>query len=281
VELNVSPDKKQALALLEQLEVAKQDNLLLSYLAIDILIRTGQNEKALREFDRIADRKDFLPFYYLDYLHAECLLHKLETKQAWGKYTLFLENFSGKNYLKDALRKKAWIYLLDGDTLDYRRTMGKIRLTGNDDVDVDKQAEREAAERPFIPSTDLLKAGLLFDGGYYLAADSVLNSIDFHALTAGQKLEFFYRKARIADESKRTEDAKAAYLQTIEKGKDSPKYFAGNAALKLAAIYESEGDLAQAAYYYRACLEMDFDEYEASIHSKAKAGLKRVSGQQD
>jgi len=280
VELNINPDKEKALALLNQLNAAKQDNLLISYLVINILIRSGQNEKALDEFDLIADRTNYLPFYYLDYLHGECLLNKLEPIAARKKYMLFLENFSGKNYLKDALRKKAWSYLLDGDTLDYFHTLKQILLLGNDDVDSDKQAEFDA-ENQIIPNVDLLKARLLFDGGYYSKADSVLDRINLTVLTTDQKLECYYRKSRIADESGDIEKAKAAYLQTVEMGKNSQRYFAGNAALKLAGIYESEGNLEQAEHFYRICLKMNFIEYETSIHSKAKAGLKRVTGKQD
>jgi len=47
VELNLSPDKSGAIQFLQQIEDRKQENLLLTYLAIDILIRTGQNAKAL------------------------------------------------------------------------------------------------------------------------------------------------------------------------------------------------------------------------------------------
>jgi len=276
VEINISPDKKQALDLLTQLDEAKQDNLLLSYLVINILIKTGQNEKALNEFDRIENRTGFFPFHYLDYLNGECLLNKLETNAAREKYKLFLENFSGKNYLKDAWRKTAWTFLLNGDTLAYFRTLKQISEVGNDDIDLDKQAEREAKNDGLLPNIDLLKVRLLFDGGYYSKADSVLDKIDFTYLSTDQKLECYYRKARIADESGSVESAKAAYLQTIENGKNSQRYFAGNAALKLAGIYESEGDLEQAEYFYRTCLKMNFTEYETSIHSKAKAGLKRV-----
>ncbi len=280
IELNINPDKKKALALLKELDEAKHDNLLISYLVINILIKTGQNEKVLNEFDLIADRTDYLPFYYLDYLHGECLLNKLEPIAARKKYVLFLENFSGKNYLKDALRKKAWTHLLDGDTLDYFYTLKQILLLGNDDVDSDKQAEFDAVNQ-IIPNIELLKARLLFDGGYYSKADSVLDKIDLTVLTTDQKLERYYRKARIADESGDIEKAKITYLQTVENGKDSQRYFAGNAALKLAGIYESEGDFEQAEYFYRSCLKMDFIEYETSIHSKAKAGLKRVVDKQD
>ncbi|MCF6170768.1 MAG: hypothetical protein L3J66_07325 [Bacteroidales bacterium] len=280
IELSINPDKKNSMALLRELDEVKQDNLLLSYLAIDILIRTGHNEKALEEFSLIGNRSGYFPFYYLDYLHGECLLRKLETDAARKKYALFLENFSGKNYLKDAERKKSWTYLLEGDTSKYFQSLRQILFVGNDDVDSDKQAVFEAQNKR-MPDVKLLKARLLFDGGYYYKADSILDKIDPNDLTVEQNLERYYRKARIADESDYTERAKAAYLQTIKSGKGSHRYFAGNAALKLAGIYESEGNLERAEHFYRACLKMNFIEYETSIHTKAKTGLKRVTDKQD
>lgn len=280
IELNINPEKKKALDLLSELNEVKQDNLLISYLVINILIRTGQNEKALLEFERINDRKGYLPFYYLDYLHGECLLNKLKTTDAREKYILFLENFSGKNYLKDALRKKAWTYLLIGDTLKYSQTMEQMPSVGNKDIDNDKQAALDAKDAS-IPNLQLLKTRLLFDGGYYQRADSVLNRINPEDLNFGQNLERYYRRARIAHELGNLDKAKLSYLETIEKGESSHLYFAGNSALKLAGIYESEGDLENAEYYYRSCLKMNFTEYETSIHSKAKTGLKRVEEKQD
>jgi len=280
VELNINPDKKQALALLNQLTEARQDNLLLSYLSIDIYIRTGQNEAALKVFSQIENRKGTFPFHYLDYLNGECLLHELELQKARKKYTLFLENFTGKNYLKDAWRKTAWIALLGGDTLAYFDILRQVPLVGDDIVDIDKQAEKEA-ENAFLPNIELLKTRLLFDGGYYLKADSVLTMLPTENLTSEQNLERYYRRARIMHELGNMEEAKTAYLLTIEKGSESPRYFAGNAALKLAGIYESAGELTKAEQYYRTCLKFDFTEYRTSIRSKAKAGLKRVSDKQD
>ena len=280
IELNINPDKTRALNFLSQLNEVKQDNLLISYLVINILIRTGQNEKALLEFERINDREGYLPFYYLDYLHGECLLNKLEMTDARGKYTLFLENFSGKNYLKDAVRKKSWTYLLMGDTLKYSQTVEQVASVGNNDVDSDKQAALDAKDAS-IPNLQLLKTRLLFDGGYYQKADSLLNRINPKNLSFEQNLERYYRRARIAHELGNLDKAKPSYLETIEKGESSRLYFAGNSALKLAGIYESEGDLKNAEYYYRSCLKMNFTEYETSIHSKAKTGLKRVEKKQD
>jgi len=39
---------------------------------------------------------------------------------------------------------------------------------------------------------------------------------------------------------------------------------------------EEKGDAAQAIALYKACLEMNYDEYQNGISQKAKAGLNRL-----
>ncbi len=67
------------------------------------------------------------------------------------------------------------------------------------------------------------------------------------------------------------------YEKTIANGSQSKRYYAGNSALKLGEIYEQEKQVSKAIFYYSLCLELDFDEFENGIQSKAKAGLKRIS----
>ncbi len=276
VELNIKPGKQQLDTLFQQIELADSNNLLLSYLQINILMKTGRNNEALYQFKKINRMTGYYPFYYLDYLQGECLLRKIKTRQAAVYYTDFLDRFTGKNYIKDAWRKKAWIALLNDDVAKYRYYLDKVAETGNDDIGQDRDAEREA-ESGKTPNIDLIKARLLFDGGYYRQADSVLSAMPVNGLPVEEQVEKTYRQARIADESGGKEAAKHLYNKTIEEGKHLTRYFAGNSALKLAMIYEEEGNISKAKYYYNLCLDMDFDEYEAGIHGQAKAGVKRLS----
>ena len=275
VELNVEPGRQQLDTLYYQIAQADSNNLLLSYLQVNILMKTGRNDEAIRVFKRVNRMTGHYPFYYLDYLQGECHLRKLKTREAEPYYDIFLENFKGKNYIKDAWRKKAWIALLNGQISDYRYFMDKITEQGNDDTGQDRDAEREAEENQ-IPEVDLIKARLLFDGGYYLRADSVLSLMNDTVLSEEEKVEKVYRKARIADETGDEDIAEYYYRQTIEEGKRLTRYFAGNSALKLGEMYETKGDTLKALDYYNLCLKLDFDEYEAGIHSKAKAGVKRL-----
>lgn len=276
VDLNINPNQENIEQLLLAAKQTPNPGLLLTYLEINMLMKTGQNDAATLQFQNLGNLSEFYPFYYLNYLQGECYLRKLDFRTANIYYKKFEKEFNGKNYLKDAKRKQAWAALLEGDTAKYFFIMKDVPKTGNQDVDIDKEAEREA-ESAEAPNSNLLKARLLFDGGYYAEAKNILLKTKKEGLTLSQQVELTYRIARISQESGNLSEAKLYYEQTILTGKNLKKYYAGNSALKLGEIYEQEGNLEKAEEYYSTCLKMKFDEYEASIHSKAKAGLERVS----
>ena len=275
VELNINPDNENLDYLLKELEKGKDQNLLLTYLSANILMQTGQNDEALSTLEKEFDSDAYFSFYYLRYLEGRCNMRKLDSEAANINFHHFLKNFKGKNYIKDAWRKIAWTYLFENDTSMYYQTMQKVIDAGNDDVDIDKEALKEA-KKEIISNIDLLKTRLLFDGGYYQSADSILQHMDTVTISVESKVERTYRSARVAHEEGNTDKAKAKYKKTIVNGSDLDRYFAGNSALKLAELYEIENDINMSLFYYNLCLDLDFDEYENSIHSKAKAGIERL-----
>jgi hypothetical protein len=278
IDLNIKPNAGQLAFLLSELALNRKGNLLLSYLSINILMRTGKNDSALFVFDENMEPDGYYPFYYLKYLSGECHLRKLDGDGASKDYHVFLSNFNGRNYVGDAWRKVGWSALIRGDSATYRNEMNKVIEFGNDDVDIDKEAKKEA-NAGIVPNTELIKTRLLFDGGYYIKADSVLNEISMVSLHAEEKIEWYYRRARVAHELGNIGQAKSYYNETIEIGSWSDRYYAGNSCLKLGGIYEMENNKTKAIYYYNLCSDLKFDEYENSIHAKAKAGLERVNAQ--
>jgi tetratricopeptide (TPR) repeat protein len=126
-----------------------------------------------------------------------------------------------------------------------------------------------------VPNIILLKARLLFDGGYYNKAKNLLLT-DINGFKDDDIIERYYRLGRIAQKSGDIDEAKLYLKKTIETGKNSTRYFAGNAALQLGIIYEKENNFEKAKHYYNICRTLDFDEYETSIKEKAKQGLERV-----
>lgn len=275
IELNINPDKSKSLILLEEILPLADSSLLFAYMSVNILTRTAHNAEAEILFKKIQNRDEYYPFYYLDYLNAEFYLKQLDTENARILYSKFLKNFKGKNYIKDAWRKMAWTYLLEGNTEVYKHILSNVGTQGYGDVGKDKEAMREY-ESGEIPNIDLLKSRLLFDGSYLAEADSILKLLNETNFDFDQKLEKTYRLARINHQLNNINKAKSLYKSVVLNSELTKNYFPANSALKLGEIYEIEDSSGMAFYYYQKCTKMNFDQFENSIKVKATEGMRRV-----
>ena len=279
VTLNLSADVPAALALAEKFEnppiasLLKESPLFIYSLAT-IYSRAGENDKAIRiltERPRSADRYQF---YYLDYMLGVARLNRLD-KDACYPLLNFLGNFKGKNYIRSAYMHLAWYYLIQNNLQQYNYYVERIKLRGNDQVDNDLEALSFAA-RNSKPDLSLLKARLLFDGGYYERAISQLEG--YASADAKNNLEHTYRLGRIYHKQGKQEEAIRYYKTTIKDGEKLPYYYAANSALQLGLMFEKRKDYTQAKIYFSKVLDMEFDEYQFSIKNKAQAGLNRIKG---
>ncbi|NOY51281.1 MAG: hypothetical protein GXO88_12070 [Chlorobi bacterium] len=275
VELNINPDKTNSLRLLDRLLPLSDSSLLFNYMCINILTKSGKSAQAEVQFRKLDEPSSFYPFYFLDYLRADYYLKKLETDSAKKYYVRFLKNFNGKNYIKDAWRKTAWAFLMEGKPDEYLQLMSAVGNSGYADIGIDKDAQLEY-DKGNVPNPSLIKARLLFDGFFYVLADSVLNAVNSDQLDFEQLMEKDYRHGRIKHESMDYENAKKYYKRVIAGTDLTTEYFPANSALKLAEIYELQDSLTLSHLYYKKCLEMNFDQFENSIKSKAREGVRRV-----
>ncbi len=275
MELNLAPDRKGLNKLELFLDSIPENQHLITYLKIDILIRTGKNNDALVLLNKITHQENIFPFYYLYYLKGNVLLNNLNPN-ALKYYRYFLTHFKGINYIKDAWRKMGWAYLIDGDTVSYHIMMDSVLINGHVLVGADINAQKEA-EKTKVPNVFLLKSRLLFDGGCYNKSMKILDLLGKGSQNNNDKLERIYRYARIYHEKGEIYKAKKAYRQTLKAGRYASSYFAANAALKLGEIYESEDSLKIAKYYYKQCLSLPFKVYRNSIRGKAKEALYRLN----
>src|SRR5215210_1947727 len=101
-------------------------------------------------------------FYLLLYLIQQFPFIFCITNSVW-------QNFKGLNYIKSAYQKLSWIALLKGDDKAMKEYLSLCRIHGIATVDEDKEAESEAYSAE-VQNPQLLKARLLFDGGYYSEA---------------------------------------------------------------------------------------------------------------
>jgi tetratricopeptide (TPR) repeat protein len=280
INLSLNPDKNFGNYLLSKLKHTNNKNLLLKYLAINTNMKMGNNKEALKIFSTIDTNQNYYTFYYLNYLHGECLLRNMNTTMAKQQFKIFLNDFTGQNYIKRGWQKTGWANLIEGDTASYQNAMHNVLSHGNTNIDADKNAESTAKSKT-IPNIDLLKCRLLFDGGYYFKARSILKNINYDSLSSEERAEVSYRFGRIEQRLDNTIDAKIYYKQTIETSSSFTTYYVANSALLLGNIYEVESDTIRAIHYYNVCLSLEFNQYRNSIRGKAKQGLNRVSNISD
>ncbi len=264
----------------EYLDIIVKDSTNLSnplaiYALSRIYMSNSMNDKAIELLTRRPTGNEYYPFHYLDYLSGLAKLHRLD-KDADNYFKKYLNNFKGANYIKDANQKIAWHYFIHGSNKKYKEYMAKVLESGSTIVDADKQAETEA-ESGEIPNFHLLRARLLFDGGYYPQALTELTSSMNNFLESKRdSLEYNYRIGRIYHEWGKEDASISYYEKTIRDGAESEYYFAANSALKLGNIYEEKGDYSKARYFYERAQSMKNKEYKNSISQKAKAGMNRI-----
>lgn len=252
-----------------------KNHVLNTLVAANMAFRTGHNDQAIAYLEHRPKGEAYFPFPLLDYLLGSFKLHRLD-KDAYLLLEKFVTVFKGKHYIKDAYQKLAWHYWLQGDEQKAKSCLQQCLAKGAKMMDVDKQAYKNAEAQHF-PHPKLLKARLLFDGGYYTKALAMLqqhNITDFEQLQ--QQVEFVYRSGRIEEKLGHTQQAIQHYLETINKSKSLNTYFAPKACLQLGKIYEQQKELTQARFYYKKCLSYQNYSYKSSFDQQAKAGLNRV-----
>jgi tetratricopeptide (TPR) repeat protein len=218
--------------------------------------------------------EDHFPYIYL--MRAECRLSSLDAQIA-KDCILFRTHFRGKDFIKRAYQLQAWEALLSGDTLGARNNFQQVVTQGRAKYEDDIQALREAASG-VLPNVHLLRARLLYDGAYYERALSSLLSESPSKVcrTIEEQMEYFYRLARIHQAMESYQKALQFYGMVIDMGRESKRYFAGNAALQMGLIYEQLGQKTKAQESFNLCLRLPFEEYRKSIQQRARAGLSRL-----
>lgn len=250
------------------------ESLLKTYILAYAAVRMGRNQDAINALGKKPVGDDYPPYPYLDYLMGLAKMHALD-QTASGALQNYLKAYKGVNYIKDAYLNLAWLELLKGNVNAYKSYVMMTKTKGYTYNEKDKQALSEANDP--MPDAGLLKARLLFDGGYF---ERALEQIDdkkmdnFRVLR--DKIEYCYRQGRIYDEIAKDEFAVKFYQFSIDLGKNERFYFASNAALRIAAIYEKKKDSTKAVQFYNMALNMEGHDYEGSIENKAKEGLKRL-----
>lgn len=270
--------KSLAISQLEKFNLDHTTYPLVAFLKASMYLRIGNNEACLNVLNQLEKSPGQLPFYYLDFMKGRSLLYKQDASAK--KYLeSFVNNFKGLHFIKEAYQKLAWYELsINNDLAAYKKYLYLSTIKGNELVDEDKQALKEARSNQ-APNPILLKARILFDGGYYSRSQSTLIKNAYSlSENADTELEFNYRMGRVLQALKNYPDAIIYFKTTITLGANIDHYYAASASLQLAGIYEEQSQIKNARFYYNKCLELNPSEYKNSIHQKAKSGLQRLNG---
>jgi hypothetical protein len=267
--------KDKAIKVLSQFDLNHNISPLLTFLKASMYLRIGNNDHTLEILNDLHQDSNSLPFHYLDFMKGRSLLY-MQDPSAMTYLQSFVSNFKGRHFIKEAYQKMAWYELsINNNLAKYKTYMALCQSKGEALVDEDKQALREAKSAT-NPNAILLKARILFDGGYFSRAQTVLiKNESMLAATPTHKVEFFYRMGRIFQLLKNYPEA-VEYLKIALHSGGQQNYFATNSALQLGFIYEEIKQNKNAAFYYKKCLDMNPPEYKESMQQKAKSGLQRV-----
>ncbi len=272
MELHLADEPEEAYRLIQALPLDAASGNLDCFVLASIAMRTDRNAEALRMLEQQQRGGSRADFPYLEFLLGQAKLRNLNP-QARVHFQSFLLRYPGRHFREEALQKIAWSYLLEGNATAYHRTMAEI--DGGSRAGGDESAELEAAQAE-APNLQLLRARLLFDGGYFMRARQELDETDMSRLGADELLEHRYRTGRVLDGLGDAAGALSFYTRTIELGRDNPAYYACNAALQAGLLEEERENNAAAGRYFHLCLEIEPAEYRIGLHMMAKAGLDRL-----
>ncbi|MES2561029.1 MAG: hypothetical protein V4590_14885 [Bacteroidota bacterium] len=250
-------------------------NLLSCYLRSFIASRTAHTDEAIMVLSKRPRGTEYAPFDEMDFTMGYAKLNRLDDDGAifLKKYVTFARN-NGKK--KDAYRRLAWHHLLAGDTSKYvvYKHLSYKQNSAKDDED--KYADRDL-EAGIYPNQMLLKARLLFDGGYYEPAERVIAEVKTGKLHGKyQQAEYYYRYGRIMQEQKKYSKAIEYFTQSIKLAEPLEYYMAPYSALQIGHINMKLGFTQTAKYYFEKA--MAYKNYDARnyIHQKAKLALQEI-----
>lgn len=275
LQLNLKNNPEKAWELIQNSDVNLATEPLSCFAFANIAMRTGRNELAIKYLKKYPREPEYMNFSYMDFMLGIAYLRKLD-KKAILYLQRFIEEYPGHNYVKEAYQKIAWYNLIFKGATAYHKALDQVLSNGTMLVEADKSAESEATHRN-VPNTTLLKAQLLFDGGYYKAAYQLLleHSNELY-LSEKYSYEYTYRLARTVHKMGELKEAIAYYEQLYNAGKNRPEYYACNAALQLGLIAENQFRFNTAKKWFQRCLQLSPDNYAPGIHQQAEAGLERL-----
>jgi len=269
-----NPDKRQvAWNIINHKSVNPKTSKLAAFLQTHLAMKIGKNDKAIAIIQNRPKSKLYFNIPQMEYLLGIAKLRKLD-KNADKHFKSFLKKATSSHFKKSAYLYLAYFANIFGQPTNYKWYISQCKSKGSKVVYEDKKAADLIKE---IPLTALLKSQMLFDGGYYSRAITILKAENKSSFK-GKKSAIYYHflLARSAHKKKQYNDAISDYKKVLDIGKDTKYFFVCYSALKMGELYETKKDKINAKKYFNICLKLKSERHEDSYHKQAKNGLKRL-----
>jgi tetratricopeptide (TPR) repeat protein len=243
---------------------------------IDILLaqKTQNASEVIKRIEKFPSQDNGISFCYLHYLKAEALMNL--NKQSENGFHRFLNCSKGKHFKHAAIRRIAWQYLLQGNTVEYQNNMRRIIALGDAKSEEDKQAVLEASSKQ-IPDTNVLRARLLFDGGDFKQVVTRLLELPIQGRNLTFVSERAYRLGRSYQMLNKNDEAIAWFSIAINSGDNLPEFFASSAAYNSGKIFLTQGKLQDAKTMFVRVSKFPNHPYKNSLDAKAKTAIKKLN----
>lgn len=243
---------------------------------IDILLaqKSQHASDVIKRIEKFPSQDNGISFCYLYYLKAEALMNLNKPKE--NGFQRFLNCSKGKHFKHAAIRRIAWQFLLDGNTVEYQNNMRSIIALGDAKSEEDKQALIEAKSKQ-IPDTNLLRARLLFDGGAFNQSLNRLLTLSVKNKNLAFISERAYRIGRSYQKLNKNDEAISWFNIAISSGANLQEYFAASAAYNAGKIFLAQGKLQDAEMMFVRVSKFPNHPYKNSLDAKAKTALKKLN----
>ena len=253
-----------------------EDNLLNSFVKANLALNYRKAGVAVQTLKQMQEMPGYNNYPIFDFEMGSALLLSVD-EDAVLYHNRFIQRYRGGLFIKDAWQQLAYSYYLQGNISKANYCRKQILLQGSKETDADKQAMRFASNT-YWPAVPVLQARLLIDGGYYKQAYEKLKASEVNKLpTVADRLEYYFRLARVYDVTGQAEKALVLYDTTISMGRHRKEHFAARSALQTALLHEKNGRLKDAVEKFKECLSMKGHDFQANIDQQAKAGLNRLT----
>lgn len=275
--LHLHNQPQHAWKVLQSAELDPANSPLACFILSSVAMRVGYTDYAIEILAARPVTEDRAVFHYLNYLEGKAHLQHMNP-EAKKHLHLFVQEFKGRHYIKDAYQKLAWYELvIDENVAGYKTYMQMVETAGVAVLDDDKQALNEAKSE-LVPHPMLLRARLLYDGGFYQEAIEYLQETQIYFEDNGRfKQEFTYRMARLYQTLGEFDSAIRFFKSSMAFDPQQESFFSCQSALQMGLIYEKLEQLERARHYFELCQEIRSPNYKDQLHKKARAGLERMT----